>query len=446
MRKLLLALFVPVSGWAQTQNTVSIDSYMQAQFNFRQFNGAVLVAKKGTIIYEKAFGEADREWRIPNTNTTRFRIGSNTKQFTASCILKLAEEGTLTLGDKLSKYFPGYPMGDSVTIHMLLSHTSGITNYTDLDEFWDKPAFLRLSPDSLIELFKNKPFDFTPGTKCSYSNSGYFLLGRIIEIASGEKYATYLEKHLLGPEGLLNTRMDRHDTILPFRAKGYYARKNTFYNAGYIALEGVWSAGGLYSTTGDLFQWTKALHDNTFLSPASVTGMVTIHGTTKDNEKFGYGLMIDSIGSHPRFWHDGSIPGFTSYVAYYPRDESYIIVLSNNSFNTGNIGRGLSHVLFGLPIELPYLHREIKLDENILQRFVGTYKGTTTFDIILKQGTLFRKSPSGNEVALKPESETKLFYDDNSDRQLVFVFNSQNKVIKAVGIASGISTEIIKIE
>jgi CubicO group peptidase (beta-lactamase class C family) len=446
MNKLLFLFLLPITVLAQENKNPTINQYMQAQHNVKQFSGAVLVVQKGKLLYEKAFGEADREWNVPNTTSTKFKIGSNTKQFTAACVLKLAEDGKLGLDDKLSKYFPDYPKGDSVTIHHLLSHTSGIANYTDLDEFWDKPAFLRLEHDTLIAFFKNKPFDFSPGAKCSYSNSGYYLLGRIIEKASGEDYADYLEKNIITAAKLLNTKIDNPNTILPFRARGYYQRKNTFYNAGYIAIENIWSAGALYSTIGDLYLWTKALHENKIINSASVKKMTTPHGITTGKEKFGYGLIIDSIANHPRIWHDGSIPGFTSCISFYPQDDVYIIALSNNSFSTGDIVKGLSHLVFGLPIELPYIHKEIKLAENLLDKFVGKYEGATLFEIIKREGKLYRKTSSGAETALKPESENKLFFDDDSDRQLVFIFNADNTVSKVFIVASGISTEIKKAE
>ena len=173
---IIFLLAFPLFLNAQKNYFPLLDNYMIAESNLRDFNGSVMVVSKGKTIYQKAFGLADREWNVPNTNDTKYRIGSITKQFTAACILQLAEQGKLSTEDKLSKYFPDYPKGDSITIHMLLSHTSGIKNYTSLPEFWPK-SILPLSHDSMIALFKNKPLDFPPGTKFSYSNSGFYLLG-----------------------------------------------------------------------------------------------------------------------------------------------------------------------------------------------------------------------------------------------------------------------------
>ena len=444
MSALWAALLFFSATSAQTTITSSIDKYMQAQVKVKEFSGAVLVVKKGTIVYDKAFGLADREWNNLNTTQTKFRIGSNTKQFTAACILQLEAQGKLKLTDKLTAYIPSFPKGDSVTLHMLLSHTSGIASYTGIPEFWDSYAYIPMSPDSFIAVFKNKPFDFTPGTNCKYSNSGYHLLGMIIEKISGESYSDYLTKNILVPTGLQYTRLDRLDTVLPNRAKGYYKEKNIYYNAMPLAMEAAYSAGAMYSTTGDLYKWAKALHHNGVLSAASVKKMTTHYATTAaGDEKFGYGLLIDSIGTHPQIWHDGSIPGFTSWLAYYPNDDVYVVAVSNTSFSSINIGTGLAHVLFNILIELPYVHKAITLPESTLTKFVGSYDAVPPFEIILRNGKLYRHRPTGRDIELKPESSNKLFYDDDSDRQLLFEF-AGDTVSKVFIIAAGIKTEIKK--
>ena len=192
MKKIILLLLLPLTITAQKNYPELLNQYVQAEFKIKEFNGTVLVMQKGKVLYKKAFGMADREWNVPNTIETKYRIGSVTKQFTAACIMQLAGQGKLSVDDKLSKFIPDYPKGDSITVHMLLNHTSGITNYTDLPEFWPK-AILPLSTDSMIALFKNKPLDFSPGTKWNYSNSGFFLLGVIVEKASGKTFTEYLQ-------------------------------------------------------------------------------------------------------------------------------------------------------------------------------------------------------------------------------------------------------------
>jgi len=195
MKKIILLILLPFTLQAQKNYTQSLEKYMDAQMKIKGFNGVVLVAKQNKIVLKKAYGFADREWNVSNTADTKFRIGSITKQFTAASILQLAEQGKLNLDDKLSKYFPDFPKGDSVSIHMLLTHTSGIANYTAQAQF-ESLATLTLSKDSMLAFIRSKPYSFSPGTKYQYSNSGYFLLGCIIEKLSGQSYADYVQQNV----------------------------------------------------------------------------------------------------------------------------------------------------------------------------------------------------------------------------------------------------------
>ena len=222
MKKIIVIIFLfPLAVFAQKNYDSLLDNYMQAQVAVYDFSGAVLVAQKGKVIYEKAFGMANREWNIPNTVQTKFRIASITKQFTAAAILQLAEQGKLTLDDKLSKYFPDFPKGDSVTIHMLLNHTSGIKDFFKIPTFTTTVEVLPYSKDSVVAFFKNQPYDFSPGSQFRYNNSAYFLLGCIIEKVSGQTYSTYLNQNLITKAGLQNTSVNELDSILANRASGY---------------------------------------------------------------------------------------------------------------------------------------------------------------------------------------------------------------------------------
>ncbi len=233
MRKLLFVLLLsPLTVTAQKDYPLLLDKYMEAEVKVNEFTGAILVARKGNIIYEKAFGMADREWNIPNTLQTKFEIGSVTKQFTAAGILLLADEKKLDLTDKLSKYFPDFPKADSITIHMLLSHTSGIANITEVKEF-QKIEQMALEKDTVLAIIKRQPFDFSPGSKYTYSNSGYHLLGLIIEKVTGMSYNEYMMTNVIQKAGLKNTCVINRDTILPFRAKGYIKTENVWRNQSY---------------------------------------------------------------------------------------------------------------------------------------------------------------------------------------------------------------------
>jgi len=426
MKKILFLLAFPFAVFAQQKAPQLMDDYMNAEFNIKEFNGSVLVVQKGNTIFQKSFGMADREWSIPNNNQTKYRIGSVTKQFTAACILQLQEKGKLQLEDKLSKYLPDYPKGDSVTIHMLLNHTSGIKNYTDIPEFWPK-AIQPLSHDAMITLFKNKPYDFSPGTQWNYSNSGYYLLGVIVEKVSGKKFTDYLQQEVINKAGLKNTSMDRLDSVLAFRAKGYAKNRTGGFNqAMFISMEGPYSAGAMFSTPEDLVTWTKALHENKILSPASTTKMITPY-----MNNYGYGIRIDSVKMHKRVTHNGGIPGFSSHLSYYPVDDVYVVAISNNEMNADRIGAAMAYIAFGMPVSKPYIPKEVKIDSAILDRYLGKYMATNPIEILKKNNKLYRRVKTGPDIELKPESATRFFYADGSDRFIEFETDNAGMPVKA---------------
>jgi CubicO group peptidase (beta-lactamase class C family) len=440
MKKIIFLLFLSYSVSAQKNYPEQLDKYVQAHMNVRGFSGAVLVMQQNKVLLKKAYGLADREWNIANTTDTKFRIGSITKQFTAACILQLIEQGKLSLDDRLSKFIPGFPKGDSVTIHMLLNHTSGIASYTDLPDFGPLST-VTLSNDSMISFFKNRPYNFSPGAKFQYNNSGFFLLGFIIEKVSGQSYESYLRKNIFDRLGMSNSGADRTDTILPLRAKGYSKVRGRYVNADYISLAWPYSAGYLYSTLDDMYKWDRALYGITVISQASKQKMFT---PGKNN--YGYGIGIDSLESHLRIWHNGGIPGFVSNISRYVNDDVCVIVLSNDDYNSDQVANGLSKIVFDIPVELPYIRKEIKLDPSLLDRYVGKYNAFLTVEVIKKDGKLYRHRDGTPDIELKPESETKLFYADDSDRQLEFEFDKAGKITKIWFVNNGQRGEMKKVQ
>lgn len=227
---------------------------------------ALSVAQDGRILYARAFGMADREWQTPNSVDSKFEIGSLTKQFTAACILQLADAGRLGLDDKLSKYFPDFPNGSSVTVHMLLNHTSGLHDYTALPGF-ARLKSLAVEKDTVVALLTKESYDFPPGTQWRYTNSGYFLLADIVEKVTGKSFRDYMYDNVLQKAGLTNTDFNRRDEVLPSRARGYVKTPSGWTNAEYVSIEGLFGAGSMYSTIGDLFRWENALFGGKVLSP-----------------------------------------------------------------------------------------------------------------------------------------------------------------------------------
>lgn len=440
MRKIFLLLLFPVSLFAQKNYQQELDRYVQAQTDVKGFSGTVLVVKQNAVLLKKAYGLADREWNVPNTTDTKFRIGSITKQFTAACILQLAEQGKLSTEDKLSKYIPDFPKGDSVTIEMLLHHTSGIASFTDQHEFGNI-ARLSWSIDSMISFFKNKPYNFSPGTQYKYNNSGFFLLGYIIQKVSGQSYSDYLREHIFNKLGMMNTGVDRLDSILPMRSRGYSKEKDHYINADFISLDWPFSAGALYSTVDDLYKWDRALYGTSVISAASKQRMFT---PGKGN--YGYGIVIDSFEKHFRISHNGGIPGFISNISRFVDDDVCIIVLSNDSFSADRVADGLADIVFDLPVEFPYTHKEVKIDPALLDRYVGKYNAFLTVEVIKKDGKLYRHRDGTPDIELKPESETKFFYADDSDRQLEFEVDKTGKVTKIWFINNGQRGEMKKVK
>jgi len=440
MKRILFLLLLPVVSVAQKNYPQLLDKYMQAQTNIRGFSGAVLVMKQNKVLLEKGYGLADREWNVANTAETKYRIGSVTKQFTAACILQLVEAGKLSVTDKLSKFYPDFPKGDSVTIHMLLNHTSGIASYTDVKEFMTV-ATLSLSKDSMISFFKNKPYNFSPGTKWAYNNSGYFLLGCIIEKLSGLSYSDYLQKNIFDRLEMKNSGVDKLDSVLAMRARGYSRIGKKTINADFISMAWPFSAGVLYSTVGDLYKWDRALYGNKILSKESLQKMFT-----PGKSNYGYGVIIDSLEKHPRIWHNGGIPGFSTNFTRFINDDICTVVFSNNESNTDFVAIALANILFDMPVEIPYVHKEVKINPGILDRYVGKYTAGLTIEVIKKDGKLYRHRDGTPDIELKPESETKFFYGDETDRQLEFEVDAAGKVTKIWFYNSGQKGEMKKID
>jgi CubicO group peptidase (beta-lactamase class C family) len=433
-------LVLPIKSVGQKNYALAIDKYMQAQVKVNEFSGVVLVTAKDKVIYKKAFGYADREWKIPTTLDTKFEIGSLTKQFTAAAILQLVEQKKLNLDDKLSIWFPGYPKGDSVTLHMLLNHTSGIADYTSLPSL-NKLHTLPLSEDSVISLFKNQPYKFSPGTNWSYSNSNYFLLGSIIEKVTGKRYADYLTDNILKKAALTNTVVNRLDSVLAFRARGYSKEEHGggWKNAEYFSMEFPFSAGSLISTASDLYKWQAAL-----LSAKIISAPMLAKMTTPYLHDYGYGLSIDSFNHYLRIAHGGAIPGFTSYMSVFPAKNISIIILSNDEGNSDQIGNAIAADLFDMPVQMPYKPVEKAINVAVLKRYIGKYQlgGTTNFEIIEKDKYLFLKPGGGGAMMLKPESETKFFFAGNTEQEIEFILDKNGEITKCYFINKGTQMEI----
>ena len=292
---------------------------------------AVLVANNEKILYEKAFGYADLKNKVEATPDTKFRIGSVTKQFTAAAILKLQESGLLNVNDKLSKYIPDFPRGDEVTIHHLLTHTSGIHSYTNKPDFIDRVT-RPISQDSLISSFKNDPYDFNPGEQMRYNNSGYFLLGYIINKVSGKSYEQYLRETFFIPLQMTNTGIHQAGKKMDKEAKGYSKRNGKYDDT--IDWDMTWAggAGAMYSTLEDLWKWNQALYGGKVLSKQSLDAALTqavLKNNAPPSMKYGYGLGLTSYRGEDIVTHSGGLHGFITHLTYYPKEKLTVVMFSN---------------------------------------------------------------------------------------------------------------------
>jgi CubicO group peptidase (beta-lactamase class C family) len=292
---------------------------------------AVLISKGGKIVYKKGFGYADIDKKVLISPETKFRIGSNTKQFVAASLLKLQEEGKLQLTDKLSKYFPGFPRGDEVTLHHLLTHTSGIHSYTNNADFISR-VHLPISPEALVTEIKKAPYDFNPGDAYNYNNSGYFLAGLIVEKVSGKSLDQYLKDTFFNPLQMHNTGIHTASLSLTNEAIGYEKEGGAYKPGTNWDMSWAGGAGALYSTVDDLFKWNEALYGGKVLSDASYKAALTpavLNDGSTTPVGYGYGLMMGSYRNQDVVMHGGGLNGFISQLARYPQEQVTVVLLTN---------------------------------------------------------------------------------------------------------------------
>ena len=334
-----------------------IDEVMTIANKYRLFNGSVLVAEHGKVIYKKGLGLANMEWEIPNTTETKFRLASVTKQFTAMAVLQLVAQGKIKLDGKISDYLPDYrkDTGEKITIHQLLNHTSGIPSYTGFPGFFQDVSRNPFKVDDFVKKYASKDLEFEPGSKFSYNNSGYFLLGAIIEKVTGKPYEQVLKENIFEPLGMKNTGYDHFDTLIQKRATGYQKAggDDRYVNAPYLDMSIPYAAGSLYSTVEDLYLWDQALYGDSLLSAELKELMF------KPNlENYAYGWTIRKASFDdkiPVIAHNGGINGFSTTIVRFPADKNLIVLLDNTA-SGGNIDRlslAITQILYDRPYDLP---------------------------------------------------------------------------------------------
>jgi D-alanyl-D-alanine carboxypeptidase len=388
-----------------------IDELMAGHVKTNDFSGTILLAKDGTPLVAKGYGFANIEWQIPNGVDTKFRIGSVTKGFTSMLIMQLREQGKVKIEDSVCLYVTPCPEAwKPVTIHHLLTHTSGIPSYTGLPA-WREVRTVSRTIDQMVALFRDLPLQWTPGEKYAYNNSGYFLLGVVIEKITGKKYEQALDEMILKPLGLAGTGYDWPGSILPKRAAGYGGRGSAILNADYIDMQQPYAAGAMYSTVGDLLKWDQALYTERLLPNAAKQTMWT---PFKDNYAYGWQVTPPSAATfgHRRIVHGGGINGFSAMIIRLPDLNVTAIVLSNNmSVNAGAVARDLLALYFGQPYTVPAPRAVVSVPADLLEAYAGRYEVAPNFVItVTKEGDRLMAQATGQgKFELFAESQTRFF-------------------------------------
>lgn len=338
MKKTLLvvaAIAMLLSPTYAQINSKKIDSLLSTLFIDKDGpGGAFLIAKGGKPIYQKAFGKANIELGVAMTTQNIFQLGSITKQFTAIAILMLEEQHLLSTQDPISKYIPDYPNGDKITLHHLLTHTSGIKDFTKMKSI-SQIAQKDLSPKELVDFFKNEPVDFLPGEKFEYNNSGYAVLGYVIELTSKDTYEHFIQKNIFAKADMTNSRYVSDVAIIKKRAYGYQQKNNQYVNKTRISFNIPYASGSLMSTLEDMLKWQSALNQNILLKASSSKKAFTAYQLNNGASiHYGYGWHISQINGSPSREHGGSVFGFKTMGVYLPQQDIYVIGLSNCDCNS----------------------------------------------------------------------------------------------------------------
>jgi CubicO group peptidase (beta-lactamase class C family) len=373
-------------------HAAKIQEVLTLAHKYRQFNGSVLVAENGKVIYKGGVGMANMEWEIPNTPETKFRLGSITKQFTAVLTLKLVEQGKIKLDGKISEYLPDYrkDIGDRVTVHHLLTHTSGIPSYTSQPGFFANVSRNPFKVTEFVKTHTSGNLEFEPGSKFSYNNSGYFLLGAIVERITGKSYEQALKEMIFDPLGMKNTGYDHHDTLLPKRASGYARTADGYTNAAYLDMSIPYAAGSMYSTVEDLYLWDQALYTDKVLTAQSKELM---YKPFLRDYAYGWAITKTSFKLNdqdvPIITHGGGINGFTTTIVRFPKEKNLIVILDNTS-NPGlnRLSDRIARIIYDQPYEPPKQSIAVIIEKTIAAK--GIAAGVAEYrELKTKQATTY---------------------------------------------------------
>jgi len=423
-----LFLMTIISCFTADTRLTPFDMYMQSAVDTWKFQGVVLVAQNDSILFRKAYGFADIANHRLNTPETKFLIGSTTKPFTAIATMQLYQQGLIELKKNISAYLPDYPktVANRITIHHLLSHTSGIPDLTNNAEY-RKRINEFVSADEITDYFKDLPLLFKPGEKYAYSSSNYVLLGRIIEKVSGLSWDEYIQKHICAPLDLHNTGVYFDYAKRSDFAIGYAPNREGILNAvPSIHPSCGYSAGSLASTVDDLYRVSRALDDTTLLNQATIDIMLTLHAAT-----YGYGWLVDNLAGHRLTAHGGGVPGYVSIWQRWPDDSLCIIVMSNIvTAPVHTIATSLAAIALNEPYDLPVVKQPIYLSPEQLKTYEGEYQleSGEIRHIKLQTQHLTAQRGDGPPYVILPEANNRFFFAHDHMTTITFLLNSKEQV------------------
>lgn len=435
MKKQLLSIILgllSIFSFAQNKDlqelSAQFEKIISQQFKANEPGATVLVSRKGEVIYKKAFGLANMELNVNMRVENVFRIGSITKQFTAIAILQLMEEGKLNLQDEISRFIPDYPSQvNKITIEHLLTHTSGILDYTAIRDTL-QTGNSDLSPTQMIDRFKNLPLRFAPGTKWEYSNSGYFLLGYIIEKISGKTYGSYLEDNIFKPLAMTSSQYANDRKLIRNRVNGYTAGREGYENAAYLSMTQPYAAGSILSTVQDLFKWQQAVLSYKLVKQETLDKAFKKYKLTDGKETaYGYGWRLGNVYDKPSIWHGGLINGFRSMAIYLPQEDVYVAVLSNCDCNALE---GIPNRLAALAAGRPYKYNETTLPNNTIQGYTGVYENQKGQQRIITflDNKLFSQLGRGPKSLLKAYQKDRFYFDADAMTTIDFTSGSNGSI------------------
>jgi len=436
---LIFSFLIATTTFAQT-NQQQFDSLTNGQFPKDGAGAVVYISKGDQVLYKKAFGKANIELDVDMTPEHIFRLGSVTKQFTATLILMLAEQGKLSLQDDIRKYLSDFPQKQKViTIEALLTHTSGVINYTGLPSFTEELKRKDLSPKQLVDLFAAEPLEYEPGTDYKYSNSGYILLGYIIEKITGKAYVECIDETIFKPLGMNHSYYDSPTKIIPGRVAGYVQRNGVYRNADYLSMTLPYAAGSLMSTAGDLQKWYNGLHDGKLIKPDILRKALTSFKLSSGRlTGYGYGWETGNVQGRPSVKHIGVVNGFFTYLAYLPQENISISILRNcDSPYDPDI---LTSKLLAVTLGKPYDYSPVILKPAELEPFQGLYnvKNGGKYSVRLQDGNLMYYYPGGPKTRLVPLGKDQ-FVLENSLNMFKFTRDKKRKVNGFTIIGTGMS-------